>query len=52
MKITLRRKTHKEQVAELLVRIAELQCEILRLKGENAELSFELKQIKKQGGKK
>ena len=39
--ITLRRKTHKEQVVELLVRIANLQGEILKLKGENAELSRE-----------
>ena len=50
MIITLRRKTHKEQVAELLVRIAELQGEILKLKGENAELFFELKQLKKNKG--
>ena len=39
--ITLRRKMHKEQVVELLVRIANLQGEILKLKGENAELSRE-----------
>lgn len=43
----LRRKTHKEQIADLMVTIAERQLDILKLKGENAELNFKLKQAVK-----